>query len=76
MPRFENIEWLIAGHGDITIGAMGPVDCAATAADQDICYAMLVRHNGESLLELLFRLDRSIAKAADNNTTIDEVNPP
>ncbi len=75
-PRFKNIELLIAGRGNITIGAMGPVECAATAADEDICYAMLVRHDGESLLELLSRLDRSIAEAADNNMPIDEVNSP
>jgi hypothetical protein len=74
--RLENIEWLIAGHGDITLGRMGPIDCAATAADEDICYAMLVRRQGETLLELLQRLDHSIELASEDHVTIDEVNAP
>lgn len=73
-PSLDNIEWLIAGHGDITVGSLGSIKCAATAADQDICYAMLARRDGESLLDLLGRLDRSIAEAADTSVTIDEIN--
>jgi hypothetical protein len=37
---------------------------------------MLARRKGETVLELLHRLDQAIALAAENNTTIDEVNPP
>jgi hypothetical protein len=71
---FENIEFLIDGNGDITIGAVGPVRCAATAADADQCLAMLVRRPGESLLQLLLRLDAAIADAYENNVYTDEVN--
>jgi len=71
---FPNIEWLIEGGGDITVGAIGSIPCAASAADQNICYAMLVRRKDESVLDLLLRLDRSIKVAAADNTTIDEVN--
>jgi hypothetical protein len=72
----ENIEFLIDGHGDITIGVVGPVRCAATAADEDQCLAMLARRPGESLLELLQRLDAAIADAYENNVYIDEINTP
>lgn len=71
---FENIEFLIDGNGDITIGAVGPVRCAATAADEDQCLAMLVRRPGESLVDLLQRLDAAIGDACENSIYIDEVN--
>jgi len=35
---------------------------------------MLVRREGESFVALLHRLDRSIAKAWEQEITIDEVN--
>ena len=72
----RNIEWLIAEHGAITLNEISPVGCVAAAADNDICYAMLVRRQGETVLELLHRLDQAIASAAENNTLIDEVNSP
>jgi hypothetical protein len=71
-----NIEGLIADHGAITISEVSPVGCVAAAADNETCYAMLARREGESVLELLHRLDRAIGTAVENNTTIDEVNPP
>lgn len=71
-----NIEFLIDGNGDITLGAVGPVRCAATAADEDQCLAMLVRRPGESLAELLQRLDAAIGDAYENSIFIDEVNAP
>jgi hypothetical protein len=37
---------------------------------------MLARRKGETVLELLHRLDKAIASAAESHTTIDEVNPP
>ena len=74
---FSNIDWIIANHGSITIGDIGAnVGCVAAAADNHICYAMLARRDGESLLELMARLDRAIATAAETNETIDEINPP
>ena len=37
---------------------------------------MLQRRPGESLMELLQRLDAAIADAYENNVYIDEINPP
>jgi hypothetical protein len=71
-----NIESLIDGNGDITIGAMGSVRCAATAADEDQCLAMLQRRPGESLADLLQRLDAAIGDAYENSIFIHEVNTP
>jgi hypothetical protein len=37
---------------------------------------MLARRDGETLLQLLHRLDMSIAIASDTSETIDEINGP
>jgi len=73
--HFENIEALIDGNGDITVGSIGPLRCAATAADHDQCLAMLQRRPGESLLDLLRRLDAAIDSAYSEDVYIDEINP-
>jgi hypothetical protein len=76
---FSSIEWLIANHGSITIGDVGMtanIGCVAAAADSHMCYAMLSRRQGEGLLDLMKRLDRAIASAAETSVTVDEVNPP
>ena len=57
-----NIAHLMA-YGDITVGQQRPIGCIATACDEDQCLAMLVRRKGETLLQLLTRLDKAIAKA-------------
>jgi hypothetical protein len=37
---------------------------------------MLAKRDGETLLELMGRLDRAIATASETSVTIDEINPP
>jgi hypothetical protein len=37
---------------------------------------MLVRRKGETLVQLLTRLDLAIAKAYNEGTFTDEINPP
>ena len=46
LPNY--IEALIEEGGEITLGALPPHECAATAADGSNCLAMLVRRDGES----------------------------
>jgi hypothetical protein len=70
----KNIEALIEDGGEITLGALPPHECAATAADGSNCLAMLVRRDGESLNALLRRLDKAIGLAWSNDVFIDEVN--
>jgi hypothetical protein len=70
-----NIAELI-DYGEITIGVVRPVGCVAVANDDDNCLAMLVRRHGETLAQLLTRLDLAIAKAANEDIFTDEINPP
>ena len=70
----KNIEALIEDGGDITLGALPPHQCAATAADDSNCLAMLGRRDGERLNALLKRLDKAIGLAWSNDVFIDEVN--
>lgn len=72
----KNIEALIEDGGEITVGAIDPVECAATAADGHNTAAMLVRRDGETLNALLKRLDRAIARYYDTGESTDEINPP
>ena len=71
----KNIEALIDDGGEITLGAVARVECAATAADGHNALAMLVRREGETLAALLKRLDKAIARYHDTGETIDEINP-
>lgn len=68
-----NIAQLIE-DGAITIGMLHPVGCVATAADDDCNYATLVRRRGESLFQLLTRLDRAIDRALTLGHFTDEIN--
>ena len=72
--NIENVAWLIENGGNITIGDIGAVQCAAAACDEDNQLALLVKRDDESLLELLQRLDQAIAAAWDEEIFIDEVN--
>ena len=72
--RMKNIEALIADGGDITIGALLRIECAATAADGHNTVAMLVRRDNETLSALLKRLDKAIAKFYDDDEIVDEIN--
>ena len=70
----KNIEILIADGGDITIGAIDPIECAATAADGHNAIAMLVRRDGDTLNALLKRLDRAIGRFYEDDEITDEIN--
>ena len=70
-----NIAELI-DYGEVTIGVVRPVGCVAVANDEDNCMAMLVRRKGETLAQLLARLDLAIGKAFTDNIFTDEINPP
>lgn len=71
-----NIAELIDDGGQISIGQLYPIACAAVANDDHDCYAMLQRRPGETLHQLLHRLDAAIANARENGIRIDEINPP
>lgn len=70
----KHIEELIADGGEVTLGALAPFECVASAADGSNALAMLVRRDGETLPALLKRLDKAIAAHYDNGSITDEVN--
>jgi hypothetical protein len=71
---YPNIEAILEVGGDITAGRVVPIECVASASTSYDCPVMLVRREGETFVALLHRLDRSIAKAWEQEITIDEVN--
>jgi len=72
--KLQNIEALIDGDGQITIGRAGPIPCAAIACDVDQQFAALVRRRGESLSALLKRLDAALKRAWEDDEFTDEIN--
>jgi hypothetical protein len=72
----QNIAELIDNGGQISIGGIHPIPCAAVANDDHQALAMLQRRRGESLHQLLVRLDAAIAIAWNEERLIDEINTP
>jgi hypothetical protein len=76
LPDLPYIEETIE-HGGISIGIIPPLrDCIAVAHEGRHTLAMLKRQKGESLAQLLSRLDLAIAKAHTDDIFTDEINPP
>ena len=71
----SNIAELIR-HGQITVGVIRPMGCVAIANDAHQSLAMLVRCKGESLPQLLERLDQAVGKALHDEIYTDEINNP
>jgi hypothetical protein len=63
--------------GGIAIGVIPPVtECVAVAHEGRNTLAMLIRRKGETLGQLLTRLDLAIARAHTDDFFTDEVNNP
>ena len=62
--------------GEITVGTLVPVGCVAMATDGHNSLAMLKRREGETLAQLLTRLDLAIDKAFTEEVFTDEINTP
>ena len=71
---YPNIEAILEEGGDIAVGRVGSIDCVASVSISYDCPVMLVRREGETFVALLRRLDHSIAKAWEQEITIDKVN--
>jgi len=65
---------VLQGDGQISIGTIGPIDCAAVASDDHNMLAALQRREGESLADLLQRLDDALKRALDDDVFTDELN--
>lgn len=73
-PKLPNIENLIDGDGEITIGCIGPIRSAACASDGHQALAMLVPRDHEDLRQLLMRLEAAIDLANEDEDFVDEIN--
>ena len=72
-----NLEAFLETDGpEISIGAVGPIQCAAVAADPHNMLAALVRRPGETLQQLLERLDAAVLLAMEQDIFTDDINPP
>ena len=71
-----NIAALIDNGGQITLGALHPIACVAIANDDHNSLAMLQRRPGETLHQLLQRLDAAVDLAWNEDQFTDEINQP
>ena len=72
--RWPNLQELLEGEGAINIGQLPPNYNAAVALEGRHVLAMLRIREGESLIDLLDRLEDAVAKAVDHGISIDEIN--
>lgn len=74
--RLANIAELIESGGQISLGTVYPLRyVTAVANDEHNSLAMLQRKPGETLLQLLERLDAAIGVAWTAGRFTDEINP-
>jgi hypothetical protein len=62
-------------YGQITLSNVRPIGCVAVAHDGRQTVSMLLRREGETVTQLITRLDLAIAKALTEGICTDEVNP-
>lgn len=73
--RFPTLEDLVLhGNGQISVGEIGPIPCAAVASDDHNMLAALQRRKGETLMQLLQRLDAALLRALEYDEFTDEIN--
>ena len=72
---FPTLEaFVLHDGGQICLGEIGPIACAAVANDQHSMYAALRRLDGESLSHLMQRLDAALLRALEHDVFTDEIN--
>ena len=74
LPNLE--QFVLSGDGQIAIGAIKPIACAAIANDGHNMLAALVRRPDETLQQLLERLDQAVQLALNDAVFTDEINVP
>ena len=71
---WPHIEEFVESGGNITIGPIAPIECAAVAADHHSMLAALVRRDGETFNDLMSRLDYAVDLAINQDAMTDEIN--
>ena len=78
--RWPTIEaFLDAEEGTITLGSIGyssALGYTAVASDQHTMLVALVRRSGETLHQLLDRLEQALEPAIEDQIFVDEINGP
>lgn len=73
--RWSHIATLLASPGGhIMLGHVAPIEGAAVAVNEQALLATLVRRDGESVPDLLQRLDEAIGRALTQGTVTNEIN--
>jgi hypothetical protein len=70
---WPHLEELITHGGQVTIGKIHPIDCAAIAGRGKAMLAALQRQEGESLAELLQRLEQAVQEAKATDRVVNEI---
>jgi hypothetical protein len=71
---WPHIEEFIESGGNIHIGPIAPIECAAVAADPHGMIAALIRRKDESFNALVNRLDHAVDMAMNHDAPTDEIN--
>ena len=72
----KNLERIVDEDGGISVAVIESFGCIAAAAQKTHSLALLRRRSGESLTDLLQRLDAAVATAYATGSRVDEVNVP
>lgn len=78
MPKqpFTHLQnFLDRSRGQLTIGEIPPIRRAALAAEGKKARVALLGRDGETIAELLERLDAAVGQAIAENTVVDEILP-
>jgi hypothetical protein len=70
---YPNLNLLCRTGGNFLIGYIKPVNGAAVASDDTRVYAALVRREGESLEDLIKRLDEAVGQVMLGGASINEL---
>lgn len=75
-PRLEHLQaFCDRTHGQVTLGEIPPIRLAVLAAEGKHARVALVGRPGETVVELLERLDEGLAKFMSKGIVTDEVVP-
>jgi hypothetical protein len=73
---WPHIEEFLESGGNIQIGRVSPLDYVAVASDEYTMMAALTRNEGETLMELIQRLDTAVDQVVNHDNMTDEINDP
>lgn len=71
--EWPHLEDLITRGGQVTIGKIHPIECAAIAGNGKTMLAALQRRDGERLAELLQRLEQAVKEAQSSKRVTNEI---